>query len=62
MEKIGYLFLLHSHSENIHLSPYSSEEDFYTRCYPRYLQLLTKAKAFLESTAAEAGKTMVFIR
>ncbi|KAL7410441.1 histone deacetylase domain-containing protein, partial [Mrakia frigida] len=29
--------------ENIHLTTYTSEQDFYARCYPRYLSLLTKA-------------------
>ena len=49
-------------SENIHLSAYTSEHDFYARCYPRYLSLLTKAGEFLAATGGTEEKTMIFIR
>lgn len=49
-------------SENIHLQPYSSEEDFYERIYPKYLALLDKAKSFMDETGAEADRTMILIR
>jgi len=49
-------------SENIHLQPYSSEEDFYERIYPKYLTLLEKAKVFMEETQADPARTIVLIR
>jgi histone deacetylase HOS3 len=49
-------------SENIHLQPYSSEEDFYNRIYPKYLALLDKAKVYMDETDADPKRTMVFIR
>ena len=48
--------------ENIHLQPYSSEEDFYQRIYPKYIALLEKARIFLEETGAEPDRTVVLIR
>ena len=45
--------------ENVHLSAYSSEQDFYARCYPRYRSLLTKAGEFLASTGGTAEQTVV---
>ncbi|KAK4687187.1 histone deacetylase HOS3, partial [Tremellales sp. Uapishka_1] len=47
--------------ENIHLQPYSSEEDFYERIYPQYLALLDKAKHYMLETSALPGSTIVFI-
>ncbi|RXK40609.1 histone deacetylase HOS3 [Tremella mesenterica] len=47
--------------ENIHLQPYTSEEDFYERIYPQYLALLDKAKHYLQDTQAEPSRTLVFI-
>ncbi|KAL7422929.1 histone deacetylase [Cryptotrichosporon argae] len=47
--------------ENIHLQPYSSEDDFYERIYPKYLALLDKARVFMQETGGEADKTVVFI-
>jgi histone deacetylase HOS3 len=49
-------------SENIHLQPYTTEQDFYERIYPKYLTLLDKAKAFMEETGAIPEKTIVLIR
>jgi histone deacetylase HOS3 len=49
-------------SENIHLQPYTTEQDFYDRIYPKYLTLLGKAKAFMEETGATPEKTIVLIR
>ncbi|WRT70654.1 uncharacterized protein IL334_007652 [Kwoniella shivajii] len=47
--------------ENIHLQPYKDEADFYARIYPLYIALLNKAKIYMEETAAEPSRTMVFI-
>ena len=48
--------------ENVHLLPYESEADFWSRLYPGpYSRLLEKAEAFLKDTAA-SGEAMVFIR
>jgi hypothetical protein len=49
-------------SENIHLTTYTTEADFYARCYPRYLSLLTKAGEFLNATGGTDEKAIVFIR
>jgi histone deacetylase HOS3 len=49
-------------SENIHLQPYTTEEDFYERIYPKYLALLDKARAFMVETNAVPEKTIVLIR
>jgi len=49
-------------SENIHLQPYTTEEDFYDRIYPKYLTLLDKAKAFMDETEAVPEKTIVLMR
>jgi len=49
-------------SENIHLQPYTTEEDFYERIYPKYLALLDKARAFMIETNAIPEKTIVLIR
>lgn len=49
-------------SENIHLQPYSSEDDFYERIYPKYTNLLDKAKVFMEETQADPERTIVLIR
>lgn len=52
--------------ENIHLEPYSSEEDFFIRLYPAYHQrLFGGAVSFLERTSgphSSADDTMIFIR
>ena len=48
--------------ENIHLQPYTSEEDFYERIYPKYSALLEKATAFMLDTQADAERTVVLIR
>lgn len=49
-------------SENIHLQPYSSEDDFYARIYPKYLALLDKAKLYMDETEADPDRTIVLIR
>jgi hypothetical protein len=49
-------------SENIHLQPYTSEQDFYDRIYPKYLALLDKARDFMVETDADPKKTIVLIR
>jgi hypothetical protein len=49
-------------SENIHLQPYSTEEEFYARIYPKYLALLDKAKVYMDETEADPEKTVIFIR
>ena len=54
--------LLLINSENIHLQPYTTEQDFYDRIYPKYLTLLDKAKAFMDETEAVPEKTIVLIR
>ena len=48
------------HIENIHLEPYTSEDDFWTRLYPKYTKLLSKAEAFVQGT--NANEVLVFIR
>lgn len=47
--------------QNIHLQPYSSEEDFYERIYPLYLALLEKALEFMRETEADPERTVLFI-
>lgn len=47
--------------QNIHLQPYSSEEDFYERIYPLYLALLEKALVFMRETEADPERTVLFI-
>lgn len=48
--------------ENIHLKPYSSEEEFWEKLYRgMYSRLLKKAQQFLESTDSGADDAMVFI-
>jgi histone deacetylase HOS3 len=49
-------------SENIHLQPYTTEDDFYERIYPKYLALLDKARTFMLETGAAPEKTIVLIR
>lgn len=49
-------------SENIHLQPYASEEDFYERIYPKYLALLEKSLVFMKETDADPERTVLFIR
>lgn len=49
-------------SENIHLQPYASEEDFYERIYPKYLTLLERALVFMKETEADPERTILFIR
>ncbi|KIJ55002.1 hypothetical protein M422DRAFT_200979 [Sphaerobolus stellatus SS14] len=47
------------HIENIHLVPYTSEEDFWDRLYPgQYSRLLQTAEAFL---AKDNGEALIFI-
>ena len=48
--------------ENIHLEPYSSEEEFWDVLYRgAYSRLFKKAQHFLESTSSGADDAMVFI-
>lgn len=54
--------LTRRYSENVHLQPYASEEDFHTRLYPRYLQVLRSAERYLEETQADSERTVVLIR
>jgi hypothetical protein len=49
-------------SENVHLQPYETEQDFYEQNYPKYLALLDRAAAFLKDTKAKPEKTVVFVR
>ena len=49
-------------SENVHLQPYDSEDDFYARNYPKYLALLERASTFLLESKARPEKTLVFVR
>lgn len=60
---IPYQYTGHwQNSENIHLQPYTTEDDFYERIYPKYLALLDKARAFMFETNATPEKTIVLIR
>ncbi|EJU03261.1 Arginase/deacetylase [Dacryopinax primogenitus] len=50
------------HIENIHLEPYTSDEDFWGRLYPqKYSQLLKKADDFFKNTGAEPHKSLVLV-
>ncbi|KAI0335750.1 Arginase/deacetylase [Cubamyces sp. BRFM 1775] len=50
------------HIENVHLEPYTSEEEFWETLYAkRYSRVLDKARAFLESTGGASDDTLVFI-
>lgn len=51
------------HIENIHLHPYTSEEEFWEKLYAvQYSRLLRKAEEFLENTGASQNDVLVFIR
>jgi histone deacetylase HOS3 len=51
------------HIENVHLQPYSSEEQFWEVLYKtKYNTLLSKAEAFVQSTGSRQDDVMVFIR
>ncbi|KAH9891788.1 Arginase/deacetylase [Cubamyces lactineus] len=50
------------HIENVHLEPYTSEEEFWETLYAkRYSRVLDKARAFLDSTGGASDDTLVFI-
>ncbi|KAI0715688.1 Arginase/deacetylase [Cerioporus squamosus] len=50
------------HIENIHLTPYKSEQEFWDNLYPgSYSRLLEKAGDFLDSTGGPGEDTLVFI-
>lgn len=49
--------------ENVHLHPYSSEEQFWNDLYEKkYKQILTKAEKFLEETGGDGDDVLIFIR
>ncbi len=51
------------HIENIHLTPYKSEQEFWDDLYPgSYSRLLEKAGDFLDSTGGAGEDVLVFIR
>ena len=51
------------HIENIHLQPYTSEQQFWDELYAGpYARLLSKAGAFLEETGGPGDDVLVFIR
>jgi hypothetical protein len=51
------------HIENVHLEPYSSEDQFWNKLYcGPYSRLLNKAKEFVENTGGAGDDLMVFIR
>jgi histone deacetylase HOS3 len=47
--------------ENIHLLPYASEEEFFEKLYPRYLQLIRRAEEFVQAVGQDE-EMIVFIR
>ncbi|EKM52217.1 uncharacterized protein PHACADRAFT_164147 [Phanerochaete carnosa HHB-10118-sp] len=47
--------------ENIHMQPYTSEEEFWEHYEQRYVTLIERASEFVASTQASVEKTMVFI-
>ncbi|KLO04670.1 Arginase/deacetylase [Schizopora paradoxa] len=48
--------------ENIHLQPYTSDEDFWSTLYPNaYTKLLTKAQEFVELGQTNPSEVLVFI-
>ncbi|KAI0667672.1 Arginase/deacetylase [Trametes maxima] len=50
------------HIENIHLKPYTSEQEFWDTLYPKqYLSLLEKAGDFIARTGGVRDDTLVFI-
>ncbi|KAH9924694.1 Arginase/deacetylase [Epithele typhae] len=50
------------HIENIHLSPYTSEDEFWDKLYAGpYSRLLQKAGEFLENTGKSSDDVLVFI-
>ncbi|RDX53444.1 Arginase/deacetylase [Lentinus brumalis] len=50
------------HIENIHLTPYQSEQEFWDTLYPgSYSRLLEKAGDFLDSTGGAGNDVLVFI-
>jgi histone deacetylase HOS3 len=49
-------------SDNIHLEPYDSEDDFYIRIYPKYMALLASAERFVIETEASPDRTTVIVR
>ena len=50
------------HIANVHLEPYASPEEFHQELYPAYRDaLFTSAKRFIQKTAAQPGKTLVFV-
>ena len=51
------------HIENVHLQPYTSEQQFWDELYAGpYARLLSKAGAFLEDTGGPGDDVLVFIR
>lgn len=52
------------HIENVHMSTYASEEDFWNRLYAgSYNRLLTKAEEFLRKNSGESdSQALIFIR
>lgn len=51
------------HIENVHLQPYTSQEDFWGRLYVGpYARLLERAGAFLDNTGGAGDDALVFIR
>ena len=49
-------------SDNIHLEPYDSDDDFYARIYPKYMALLASAERFVRETEGTPDRTTVIIR
>lgn len=49
--------------ENIHLEPYTTEEEFHGQLYEgKYAQLFKKARNFIQATGGVKDDTLVFIR
>ena len=49
--------------ENVHLEPYTTEEEFWETLYKgAYNRLIKKAQSFLESTGNNTDDVLVFIR
>lgn len=53
------------HIENVHMSTYTSEDDFWNRLYDGYGRLLRKAEEFLKKdleSESEDQEALIFIR
>ncbi|KAI6147413.1 arginase deacetylase [Pisolithus tinctorius] len=49
------------HVENIHLQQYDSSEHFWDTLYPKYLNLIHRAKDFLDRTGGPGDDVLIFI-